>query len=224
MVGKGLPWTTLAQLLFYASATFIPLALPLAILLSSIMTYGNLGEHYELVAIKSAGISLFKAMKPLIIIAILISIATFLFSNYVLPIANLKFGSLLYDIRQQKPAINIKPGVFYKEIDNYVIKIAEKNKDGKTLKDIIIYDHTKNQPAIITAEKGFVQTTPDKLFLVFKLYNGYNLSKYHKNITNEKIISLSNALNSKNKYLKLIFPILYLPELLKNFLNKTTRC
>lgn len=102
LVGKGLEWYIIAKLMFYASSTFVPLALPLAILLSSLMTFGNMGEHYELVAMKAAGISLRKAMKPLIILSLALSIFAFLFSNYVLPVANLKFGSLLYDVRQQK--------------------------------------------------------------------------------------------------------------------------
>ncbi|NVO04207.1 MAG: LptF/LptG family permease, partial [Bacteroidetes bacterium] len=124
LVGKGFEWHIIARLLFYASSTFVPLALPLAILLSSLMTFGNLGENYELVAMKSAGISLQKAMRPLIITAILISIGAYYFSNIVLPIANLKMGTLLYDVREQKPAVNIKEGVFYKEIDDFVIKVG----------------------------------------------------------------------------------------------------
>lgn len=101
LVGKGLEWYLIAKLLFYASATFVPLALPLAILLSSLMTFGNLGEHYELVSMKAAGVSLQRAMRPLIIVSILISMIAFYFSNNILPIANLKFQSLYYDIRQK---------------------------------------------------------------------------------------------------------------------------
>jgi lipopolysaccharide export system permease protein len=102
LVGKGLEWYLIAELLFYASATFVPLALPLAILLASLMTFGNMGEHYELVSMKAAGISLQKAMKPLVILSILISLLAFYFSNNILPIANLKFQSLYYDIREKK--------------------------------------------------------------------------------------------------------------------------
>ncbi|MEA3477856.1 MAG: LptF/LptG family permease, partial [Bacteroidota bacterium] len=101
LVGKGLEWYIIIELLFYASSTFVPLALPLAILLSSIMTFGNLGEHYELVAMKAAGISLRQIMKPLIILSIVISAIAFYFSNNILPVANLKFKSLLYDVRKQ---------------------------------------------------------------------------------------------------------------------------
>jgi len=104
LVGKGLEWYVIAELLFYATATLVPLALPLAILVSSIMTLGNLAEHYEIVAAKSAGISLQRLLKPMFFMAIFISMMAFFFSNYMLPYTNLKMGSWLYDVRQQKPA------------------------------------------------------------------------------------------------------------------------
>jgi lipopolysaccharide export system permease protein len=174
LVGKGLEWYVIAQLMFYAAATFIPLALPLAILISSIMTFGNLAEHYELAALKSAGISLQKIMQPLVVATVCISISAFLFSNYMLPIVNLKMGSLLYDIRQSKPALDLKPGVFYKDIDNYVIRVQEKSKDGKYLYNMMIYDHTARRGAskIIIAQKGQMQLTNDKKNLLLTLYNG----------------------------------------------------
>ena len=106
-VGKGLEWYIIAQLMFYVSATFVPMALPLAVLLSSLMTFGNLGEKYELTAIKAAGISLRSVMKPLVVISIFISAFAFYFSNNVMPYANLKFRSLLYDVQSKKPAVNI---------------------------------------------------------------------------------------------------------------------
>ena len=123
LVGKGLEWTVIMQLLFFASATFVPLALPLAVLLSSLMTMGNLGERYELAAMKAAGISLGKVMMPLVYSSILICIAAFYFSNNILPVANLKMSSLLYDVREQKPALNIKEGIYYKGIEDFVIKV-----------------------------------------------------------------------------------------------------
>ena len=128
LVGKGLDTYTILQLLFYASARFIPLALPISILLSSIMTFGNIGEKNELLAIKSAGISLKKCMYPLSVLVVFLSIGSFLFSNYVMPIANLKAGTLLYDIRKQKPALNIKEGVFYNGLKGFSIKIDSKNE------------------------------------------------------------------------------------------------
>jgi len=112
LVGKGLEWYIIAELIFYASATFVPLALPLAVLLSSIMTFGSFGENYETVAAKSSGISLLRFMTPMIVGVGFISIGAFFFSNNILPRANLQFGALLYDIRHQKPALNIKRGFF----------------------------------------------------------------------------------------------------------------
>ena len=112
LVGKGLDLITISKLLFYAAARFVPLALPISVLLSSIMTFGNIAERNELNAIKSAGISLTKCMKPLFVFIIIIASSSFLFSNYFMTYANLKAGSPLYDIRKQKPALNIKEGIF----------------------------------------------------------------------------------------------------------------
>lgn len=180
LVGKGLELTLLAQLLFWASTTMIPLALPLAILLSSIMTFGNLGEHYELVALKASGISLQKIMSPLIVTTIFICVAAFYFSNNLLPYANLKMGSLLYDVREQKPALNIKEGVFYSGIDDFVIKVGSKDKDGVTVYNIMIYDHRERTGTsnLTLAEKGTMEMTADKRYLIFTLTNGIN---YYEN-------------------------------------------
>lgn len=176
LVGKGLEWYVIAELLFYAAATFVPLALPLAILLSSIMTFGNLAEHFELVAIKAAGISLQRVMMPLIITSILICGAAFYFSNNVLPVANLKMGSLLFDVREQKPALNIKEGVFYSGIEGYVMKVAKKQKDGQTVEGIMIYDHTNNHGNfnMTVADKGKMVMTKDKRYLLISLFDGFN--------------------------------------------------
>jgi lipopolysaccharide export system permease protein len=176
LVGKGLEWYIIAKLLFLASSTFVPLALPLAILLSSLMMFGNLGEHYELVAAKSAGISLNRIMRPLIIVSILISGLAFYFSNIVLPVANLKFLSLLYDVREKKLAFNIKEGVFYNGIEGYVIRVGKKDQDGNTIRDVMIYDHVKHRgnSSVTLAEWGRMELTPDKRFLIFRLFNGIN--------------------------------------------------
>jgi len=184
LVGKGLEGYIIAKLMFYASSTFVPLALPLAILLSSLMTFGNLGEHYELVAMKSAGISLRKAMKPLVYLAILTSIGAFLFSNYVLPVANLKFGSLLFDVKQQKLAFNLTAGVFEDDLNDFVIRIGEKDKDNKTIYDVQIYDHSSKlgNVKVTTAKKGLMELTPDQKRVIFTLYDGYTYSE----ITDQK--------------------------------------
>lgn len=176
LVGKGLEWNLIAELLFYASATFVPLALPLAILLSSIMTFGNLGEHYELVAMKAAGIPLKKLMRPLVILTILISFGAFFFSNHLLPRANLKFQSLYYDIRHKKLAFNIKEGIFYNDMDGYTIRIGKKDKDDIKIYDVMIYNHTDRLGNIdvTTAKSGKMETTSDGRFLIFTLYDGYS--------------------------------------------------
>ncbi|MBS4012233.1 MAG: LptF/LptG family permease [Bacteroidetes bacterium] len=176
LVGKGLEWYIVGELLFYAAVTFVPMALPLAILLSSIMTMGKLGENYELVAFKSAGISLKKIMFPLVIISGFFVLAAFYFSNNVLPVANLKMGSLLYDVRHQRPAFNILEGVYYKGIDNYVIKADGKDSDGTTLRSVMIYDHgeRRGNVNVTVADWAEMKTTSDKRYLVMTLYNGYN--------------------------------------------------
>ena len=176
LVGKGLEGYIIAKLMFYASSTFVPLALPLAILLSSLMTFGNLGEHYELVSMRSAGISLRKTMKPLVYVAIITSIAAFLFSNYVLPVANLKFGSLLYDVRQQKLAFNLSEGIFENDLKDFVIRIGKKGKDNKTIYDVQIYDHSSKMGnvKVTTAKEGFMELTPDQQNVIFTLYDGYS--------------------------------------------------
>ncbi|MDY0085359.1 MAG: LptF/LptG family permease [Bacteroidales bacterium] len=176
LVGKGLEGTVIAQLLFFASATFVPMALPLAILLSSLMTFGNLGEHYELVAMKAAGISVWKIMRPLVILSVAISMLAFLFSNYVQPYANLKFQSLLYDVRQQKLAFDITEGVFYHGIENYVIRVGKKDKDGRTIYDVKIYDHTDRQGniSVTTAQSGYMEMSSDQQYIIFTLFDGYS--------------------------------------------------
>ncbi|MBW6460150.1 MAG: LptF/LptG family permease [Bacteroidales bacterium] len=175
LVGKGLEWYIIAELMFYASSTFVPLALPLAILLSSLMTFGNLGEHYELVAMKSAGISLRSIMKPLIVLSVFISGFAFYFSNNILPVANLKFKALLYDVRQKKLAVNIKEGIFYNDLEDYVIRVGKKGKDGNTIYRVMVYNHTdhKGNIDVTVADSGIMQSTPDGRFLLFTLYDGY---------------------------------------------------
>ena len=173
LIGKGFEWYTILELMAYASAANVSMALPLSVLLSSIMTFGTLGENYELVAIKSAGISLQKAMRPLFVVIIMLTIGSFLFSNYMLPKANLKFSSLLYDVRNKKLAFLIKPGVFNNSIPNYSIRVDAKDEDG-TLHNIMIYDHkgTNGIPKVIMAKEGQMNKTSDGKFLVLKLKDG----------------------------------------------------
>lgn len=174
LVGKGLEWYLVAELLFYASANLVPMALPLAILLASIMTFGSFGEHYELVAMKSSGMSLMRIMFPLLVVTLLTSLGAFLFTNNVWPKANLEFASLLYDIRHKKPAFDITEGVFYSGLEGYVIRVGSKDDDGKGLNDVLIYDHTgkKGNTRVIRAESGRMELSESENYLVFTLSNG----------------------------------------------------
>jgi lipopolysaccharide export system permease protein len=175
LVGKGLEITLILELLFYASATFVATAAPLAILLSSLMTFGNLGEKYEMVAIKSAGIPISKLFIPLFILALFIGCGTFMFANYVSPKAFLKSRTLLLDIKDQKPALTIEEGIFYDGLDNYVIRIGHKGRDNATIEEVMIYDHSKGQgnTTVTYAKKGTMKTTEDKKFMLFTLYDGF---------------------------------------------------
>ena len=174
LVGKDLDLLTIGRFLWYASASLLTLAMPIAILISSIMTFGNLGESFELVAIKSAGISLLRFMRPLMLISILLCGITFLFANYVIPYANLKFKTLYYDITYKKPALDLKQGTFYNHIPGYSIKVGKKDSDGKTIHNVLIYENqTVLQDNSIIAEKGTMGFSDDKKFLEFTLYNGF---------------------------------------------------
>jgi lipopolysaccharide export system permease protein len=172
-VGKGIDLFTLLQFIAYVSTTLVPLALPLGILLSSIMTFGNLGESFELVAIKSAGIPLIRFMRPIFIVSILLGLVAFSFANYVIPVAELKMRTLLYDIRVAKPAFDIKEGIFYKKLDGYTIKIGKKENDS-IIYNVVIYEHNYVlQDNILLAEKGTMTISPDQRFLNFNLKNGW---------------------------------------------------
>ena len=174
IIGKGLEWLTIIELFFYLAAFLVPMALPLATLLASLMTYGNLGENSELVVIKSSGTSLIKAMKGNILFMVIVSILTFFFSNYYLPYATLKSKILLYDIQNKAPAFNIQENVFYNDLEGYVIKIGDKEDDNKTIKDIIIYDYRsrKGNDNILIAKNGKFESVPEQSKMVFTLKNG----------------------------------------------------
>ena len=173
LVGKGLDFFTLIKFIIFASATLVTLALPIAILLSSIMTFGKLGENFELVAIKSSGISLLRFMRPLFFVSIILCFITFLFANYVIPVANLKFAVIYNDIYRKSPAFDLKEGVFYNGFKGYAIKVAKKEKDKTTLKNILIYEQSYGpQDNTVISEKGTMIISDDKKFLEFKLQNG----------------------------------------------------
>lgn len=173
--GKGLSFWIYAELIGYFVISISPMALPLAVLLSSLMTFGNLGEHFELTAIKSSGISLIRAMRPIGIFAVLLTIAAYLSNNYLVPKVNLKTFSLLYDIRMKSPALDIKEGVFYAGIPSYSIKVNKKLDDVR-LKDIIIYNHAEQQGNlnVTLADSGRMETFFNDSYLKLTLYNGQN--------------------------------------------------
>ena len=173
-VGKGLSPGIILEFIWYQSAVLIPLALPLAVLLSSLMTFGNLGETYELVAIKSAGISLLRFMRPLFLVTIVICGVAFLFSNYIIQVANLKSRTLLSDIVVAKPSLDIKEGIFYDKILGFAIKIGKKEKNDSVIRDVIIYEQSSSfQDNFIIANDGVMRLSDDKRFLEFNLKNGW---------------------------------------------------
>jgi lipopolysaccharide export system permease protein len=172
-VGKGLGPALIAEFIWYQMAVLVPLALPLSILLSSLMTFGNMGESFELVAIKSSGISLLRFMRPLFILSLFICGIAFLFSNYIIPVANLKSRTLLADIVYAKPAFDLKEGVFYDRISGFAIKIGEKENDS-IIRNVIVYEQNSTlQDNFIIAPQGIMRVTPNKRFLEFNLINGW---------------------------------------------------
>jgi len=189
LVGKGLEWTIISQLMFYASFTFVPMALPISILLASLMTFGNLGERYELLAMKAAGISLRKIMMPLGLFSLLISVGAYYYANIIFPYANLKFRSTLYDVRQKKLALNIRDGIFYSGLQGYVIKIDKKEPDGTTIRKVMIYDHSQVQGnnKLVMADSGRMEQTIDGNFMMLTLFNGTNYEENSNRADAQKI-------------------------------------
>ena len=177
LAGRGVEWYYIAELLFYTSATLVPMALPLAVLLSSVMVLGTLGENNELAAMKSAGISLMRVMRPLLAFVTALAIGAFLFANYVIPVANLRSETLRRNITNKKPALNIPEGVFYSGIDGYSIKVGEKlGPNQNLLRKVIVYDHTQKNgnTKVIVADSGKMKVTSDEQFLEITLYSGHS--------------------------------------------------
>jgi len=198
LMGKGLEWYVIAELLFYASANLVPMALPMAILLSSIMTFGNLGESNELTAMKSAGLSLTKIMRPLTTFIVILSIGAFFFSNYTWPVANLRFRALINDIQQQKPTLTLNAGVFYNDIPDFSIFVKEKNNSDESFKNIWIFDQTHPNPfnkRDLYADEGQLMKTDNGDHLYFHLFDG----KIYQELDR------SNVKNSKWPFMKMKF-------------------
>ncbi|NBJ08502.1 YjgP/YjgQ family permease [Alistipes sp. Z76] len=174
LVGKGLGVDVISELFFYAALTMVPMALPLAILLASLMIFGNLGENFELTAMKASGISLLRTMAPLIVLMVLIAAGAFFFQNNVLPIAQTKMYTLLYSVRQKSPELEIPEGVFYDQIPGYNLFIEHKNRDTGVLYDMMIYDVSRGfeNSSIILADSGKMSFTADKTHLFLELWSG----------------------------------------------------
>lgn len=189
LAGKGLEPKVLAELLFQFSLTFVPLSLPLAILLAALMTFGNLGEFLELTALKSAGVPLQRIMMPVFIFASFLAVASFAFADYVLPLSTRKARTLLSDIRRMRPELNIQEGTFYDGIDGFSIKITDKDPETNRMDGIYIYDHREGigNSAVIHADSGYMKVSGDESNLILTLYNGYAYKDIEeKNVPQEK--------------------------------------
>lgn len=179
LIGKGLDFNIILEFLYYTTITLVPMALPLSILMSALMTFGNLGERYELTAIKASGISLQRIMSPLIILVVFMSFGAFYFANSVLPYAHLQMRSLLYDIQQQRPELQITPGVFNSVVDGYSIRVQDKDAKTGTLYNVQIYDHTEGRgnTTVTIADSGTMKTTSDDKNLILTLYHGHSYNE-----------------------------------------------
>jgi len=179
LVGKGLEFSIILEFIVYTMAMLMTNALPLAMLLASIMTFGDLGENNELLAMKAAGISLYRIMKPVVVLTIFLSIGSFYFYNQVIPVSYKKLIALMSSIRQLRPEIIVKEGVFSNEIDNYSIKVGKKSSNGNMLYDIMIYDHTedKGNVTVTVADSGTMKITKDKKYMILDLYSGQTHSE-----------------------------------------------
>lgn len=174
LVGKGLEMSVMAQFFFYSALTLVPVSLPLAVLLASLITFGNFGERYELLAMKAAGISLLKIMRPLAFFVCGLVGVSFYFQNVVGPIAQAKLGTLILSMKQKSPELDIPEGVFYSEIKDYNLKVAKKNRKTGMLYDVLIYSMKDGfeKARIIYADSGRLEMTADKQHLWLHLYSG----------------------------------------------------
>lgn len=198
LIGKNLGLVTYLQLLLYFGINVTPQAFPLATLVASLITFGNLGEQSALIALKSAGVSLLRVLWPLFIFLLIISSFVLFSNNYLVPRVNLKAYTLLLDLRKKKPSLAIKEGVFYNGIPNYSIRVEKKLQDQKTVQGIIIYDHTQNQGniAVTIAESGQLYTICNNQYLVIELFNGWS---YAEEPTQESLSDEQRGIPSLNR-------------------------
>ena len=212
IIGKDLGWEVLSQLLFYFAIFMTPVAMPLAVLLSALITFGNLGEHFELTAIKSAGISLVRTIQPIFLFVLILTGIAFYINNNLVPKAALEAYSLLYDIKQKKPALDLREGAFYNGLPDVSIKVNKKFPDGITLKDIIVYDHRKNDgnKEVTVADSGKMSTILNERYLKFELFNGYNYTEgasTEKEMTGQKNSKAETLTRSKFDKTQVVFDL-----------------
>jgi lipopolysaccharide export system permease protein len=187
MVGKGVEIKVLLEMFAYAALYLVPLGLPLSILLASLMTFGNLGEHLELLSIKSAGISLMRIMKPLIILIAFITVIDFVFQNSIAPKAEGKLWTIVYSLKQKSPELAIPEGTFSKEIPNYNVYVQKKDKNG-VLRNVKIYDFSRgfDNAVVILADSGRMKMSDDKEYLVLTLYSGEQFQNMNMRQSNNR--------------------------------------
>lgn len=183
LTGKGLGFGVIIELLLYATINLIPLGLPLAMLLAAIMTMGNLGENFELQAMKSSGMSLMRIMKPLLWVTFFMSIASFFLVNNLVPYANRKMTSILIDIRRQKQVLELQDGLFFNGIDDMSIRVEHQDPVTGKLDNVLIYDNRSAGGNMTTtiAENGYIRLSDDKRYLLVTLYNGDNYQHTRNN-------------------------------------------
>ena len=198
LVGKGVGWSVLGEFFVYATFSLVPMALPLAILLASLMTFGNLGENFELTAMKAAGISLFRIMRPLILFISVVCVGAFYFSNYVLPISQTKLWTLIFSLRQKSPEFDIPVGEFYSGIEGYNIYVRGKQKH--LLKNLMIYDFSGGfeNATVMVSDSGRVQFTADNKYLLLSLYDGESF----ENLKKQRISNSSNSIPYRRETFK----------------------
>ncbi len=185
LVGKGIETGVMLQLIFYSLADLVPMALPLTVMVASLMTFGNLSESFELVALKANGISLLRILRPAFVVMLALVGLNFLFLNFVIPRANLEAKAMLMDLRKKKPAFNISPGEFYQAIEGYSIRVGAKEADNETVRDVLIYEFKNDESKrlnVLRAEWGQMKLSEDQSELSFTLYNGVRYDE----MTNQK--------------------------------------
>jgi len=188
LVGKGLETSIFIELMFYAAMNLSPMAFPLSVLMASVMTFGTLGERFELLAIKASGVSLLRIMKPLIFFNAIVTIGAFFLANDVIPVTNAKFAALLTSVKEQRPEMIIKEGAFSNDIDGYSIKVNKRDNDSNLLHGIMIYDHTegKGNVAVTIADSGYLNISDDKQYMILTLFNGESYTDVKPGSRNQK--------------------------------------